>query len=174
MEQTYSSFAALRALRNVNIRFSEVEEGDTMKLNCTILTSPAKLQGFGVDLEGTNSAGDFGFASSVNYQHRNIFKGSEVFSAKVRGAYEALSSSSDGSSYWELGAESSVLFPRFLFPFVSESFKRKIRASTEFKVSYGIQTRPELLTVDSFQEDGVISGRTVQICRRVILLSCWI
>ncbi len=143
VEQTYSSFAALRALRNVNIRFSEVEEGDTMKLNCTILTSPAKLQGFGVDLEGTNSAGDFGFASSVNYQHRNIFKGSEVFSAKVRGAYEALSSSSDGSSYWELGAESSVLFPRFLFPFVSESFKRKIRASTEFKVSYGIQTRPE-------------------------------
>ena len=47
VEQTYSSFATLRALRNVNIRFSEVEENDTMKLNCTILTSPAKLQGFG-------------------------------------------------------------------------------------------------------------------------------
>ena len=101
------------------------------------------MQGFGVDLEGTNSAGDFGFASSLNYQHRNLFKGSEVFSAKVRGAYEALSSQSDGSSYWELGAESSILFPRFLFPFVSDNFKRKIRASTEFKVSYGIQTRPE-------------------------------
>lgn len=143
VEQTYSSFAALRALRNVNIRFTEVEEKDTMMLNCTILTSPAKLQGFGVDLEGTNSAGDFGFASSVNYQHRNLFKGSEVFAAKVRGAYEALSSSSVGNSYWELGAESSLLFPRFLFPFVSDNFKRKIRASTEFKISYGIQTRPE-------------------------------
>lgn len=143
VEQTYSSFAALRALRNVNIRFTEVEEKDSMMLNCTILTSPAKLQGFGVDLEGTNSAGDFGFASSVNYQHRNLFKGSEVFAAKVRGAYEALSSSSVGNSYWELGAESSLLFPRFLFPFVSDNFKRKIRASTEFKISYGIQTRPE-------------------------------
>lgn len=53
-----------------------------MKLNCTILTSPAKLQGFGVDLEGTNSAGDFGFASSLSYQHRNLFKGSEVFLLK--------------------------------------------------------------------------------------------
>ena len=52
VEQTYSSFATLRALRNVNIRFSEVEENDTMKLNCTILTSPAKLQGFGVDPKG--------------------------------------------------------------------------------------------------------------------------
>lgn len=140
VEQTYSSFAALRALRNVNIRFAEVEENDTMKLNCTIFTSPAKLQGFGVDVEGTNSAGDFGFASSLNYQHRNLFKGAEVFSAKVRGAYEALSGS---NNYWELGAEGAVLFPRFLFPFISKDFARKIRATTELKVSYGFQTRPE-------------------------------
>ena len=144
VEQTYSSFATLRALRNVNIRFSEVEENDTMKLNCTILTSPAKLQGFGVDLEGTNSAGDFGFASSLNYQHRNLFKGSEVFSAKVRGAYEALSGNqSEGNNFWEFGTEASVLFPRFLFPFLHENFRRKIRATTELKVSYSIQTRPE-------------------------------
>ncbi len=109
-----------------------------------ILTSPAKLQGFGVDLEGTNSAGDFGFASSLNYQHRNLFKGSEVFSAKVRGAYEALSGSqSEGNNFWEFGAEASVLFPRFLFPFLYESFRRKIRATTELKVSYSMQTRPE-------------------------------
>ena len=142
VEQTYSSFATLRALRNVNIRFSEIEENDTMKLNCTILTSPAKLQGFGVDIEGTNSAGDFGFASSLNYQHRNLFKGAEVLSTKVRGAYEALSKS-EGSSYWELGAEASILFPRFLFPFLSETFRRKLRATSELKVSYSFQTRPE-------------------------------
>lgn len=147
VEQTYSSFATLRALRNVNIRFSEVEENDTMKLNCTILTSPAKLQGFGVDIEGTNSAGDFGFASSLNYQHRNLFKGSEVFSTKIRGAYEALSGSrsggSDGNNFWEFGVETSVLFPRFVFPFLHEDFRRKIRATTELKVSYNTQTRPE-------------------------------
>ena len=143
VEQTYSSFAALRALRNVNIRFTEVEEQDTMKLRCMILTLPAKTQGFGIDFEGTNSAGDFGFASSVNYQHRNLFKGSEVFSAKVRGAYEALTKSSTGGNYWEFGAETSVLFPHFMFPFVSENFKRRVRASTELKISYGLQTRPE-------------------------------
>ena len=64
IEQTYSAFASLRALRNVNIRFTEVEERDTMKLDCYILTSPAKINTVGVDLEGTNSAGDYGFASS--------------------------------------------------------------------------------------------------------------
>lgn len=143
VEQTYASFATLRALRNVNIRFAEVEENDTMKLNCTILTSPAKLQGFGVDIEGTNSAGDLGFASSLNYQHRNIFRGAEIFSAKVRGAYEALSNQSVSNSYWELGSEAAITFPRFLFPFIKQDFKRKIRATTELKVSYSFQTRPE-------------------------------
>lgn len=143
VEQTYASFATLRALRNVNIRFTEIEENDTMKLNCTILTSPAKLQGFGVDIEGTNSAGDLGFASSLNYQHRNIFKGSEILSAKVRGAYEALSNQSVSNSYWEIGTEAAITFPRFLFPFLGHDFRRKIRATSELKVSYSFQTRPE-------------------------------
>lgn len=146
IEQTYSAFASLRALKNVNIRFTEIEEQDTMKLDCIILTSPAKIQTVGVDLEGTNSAGDFGFATSLNYQHRNLFKGSEVFSARVRGAYEALSGGGGGSgSYWEMGAEASMLFPRFLFPFLSPDFRRKIRASTEAKISYNLQRRPEYL-----------------------------
>jgi hypothetical protein len=89
-----------------------------MKLDCYILTSPAKINTVGVDLEGTNSAGDYGFASSLNYQHRNIFRGSELFSARVRGAYEALSGNKANGfgNYWELGAEGSLLFPRFLFP----------------------------------------------------------
>lgn len=145
IEQTYSAFASLRALRNVNIRFSEVEEGDTMKLDCFILTSPAKINSVGVDLEGTNSAGDYGFASSLNYQHRNIFRGAEVFSARVRGAYETLSGNKSNGfgNYWELGAEGSLLFPRFLFPFLNSDFKRRLRASTEAKISYNLQKRPE-------------------------------
>jgi len=145
VEQTYSSFARLRALKNINLRFQEFEENDSLKLNCTILTSPSKLQGFGVDLEGTNSAGDLGFASSINYQHRNLFKGSEAFTAKIRGAYENLGSSSDNSvgNYWEIGAETGLTFPHFLFPFLSDRIARRLRATTEFKVSYSFQTRPE-------------------------------
>ncbi|MDR2389375.1 MAG: BamA/TamA family outer membrane protein [Tannerellaceae bacterium] len=154
LEQTYSSFASLRALRNVNIRFNEIEENDTMKLNVTILTAPARLHGFGVDMEGTNSAGDLGFASSMNYQHRNLFKGSEVFSVKIRGAYESLSGNKEfgWNNYWEIGGEMSLSFPLFLFPFATESFRKKIHASTDFSVSYNRQTRPEY-------ERAVLSGK---------------
>lgn len=147
VEQTYASLGSLRALHNINIRFNEFEENDSLKLDATILTSPAKRQTFGVDLEGTNSAGDLGFASSLNYQHRNLFRGAEVFSARIRGAYETItgaSSAEEGyNDYWELGGDLSMVFPQFLFPFISSEFSRKIRATTEVKVSYSQQRRPE-------------------------------
>lgn len=146
VEQTYSSFARLRALKNVNIRFREFEENDSLKLDCSILAAPTKSQGFSVSLEGTNSAGDLGFASSVNYQHRNLFRGSEAFNIRVRGAYENLDSGGENTidgSYWEIGTETGVSFPQFMFPFLSNSFKRRLRATTEFKVGYSFQMRPE-------------------------------
>ena len=81
----------------------------------------------------------------MNNQHRNIFRVSELFSAMVRGAYEALSGNKANGfgNYWELGAEGSLLFPRFLFPFLSSDFRRRLRASTEAKISYNLQKRPE-------------------------------
>jgi outer membrane protein assembly factor BamA len=143
VEQTYASYSSLKALRHMSIKFDEFEDSDTMKLNCTILTAPEKKQGVRFEVEGTNSAGDLGLASSLTYQHRNLFKGSELFSAKVRGGYEFLSSTELKGNYWELAGETSLHFPHFLFPFVDYDFRRKIRATTEFKMSYNAMRRPE-------------------------------
>lgn len=143
LEQTYRSFAALKALRYVSVKFDELEKADTMKLDCTILTAPAKKQGIRFDVEGTNSSGDFGFAASMMYQHRNLFKGSELFSAKIRGGYEYLSQSQSRGNYWEFAGETSLHFPHFLFPFIGYDFRRRMRATTEFQMSYDQQRRPE-------------------------------
>jgi outer membrane protein assembly factor BamA len=145
IEQTYNSLIALRALRHVNIRYDEFEENDTLKLNCTVLTTPEQTQGVGLEVEGTNSAGDFGFASGLTYQHRNLFRGSEVFSAKIRGAYEAISGTKGAGmgSYWEYAGETSVLFPSFVFPFIGSDLRQKMHATTELTMSYDQQRRPE-------------------------------
>jgi outer membrane protein assembly factor BamA len=145
VDQTYSAFSSFRSLKNVNIRFTESEADDTLRLDCAILTMPAELQTFRVDVEGTNSAGDLGFASALSYQHRNLFKGAEVFTARIRGAYESLSGNKGGGgdSYWEFGQEATILFPRFLFPFLSYDFRRSLRASTELQISYNKQSRPQ-------------------------------
>ena len=143
LEQTYTSFSALSALRYASIKFDEYEESDTMRLDCTILTAPAKKQGVRYDIEGTNSAGDLGFASSLTYQHRNFFRGSELFSAKMYGGYEYLSSTLARGNYWEYAGEASLHFPQFLFPFISYDFRHKIRATSELKLIYDRQRRPE-------------------------------
>jgi outer membrane protein assembly factor BamA len=154
LDRTYSSFASMPALRNMDVRFNAFEENDTMKLNAVLLSSPAKVHGFGIDIEGTNSAGDFGAAAALNYRHRNLFRGSELFTARIRGAYEALSGMNEfgQNNYWEAGGEMSLTFPQFLFPFMKESFRKRIYASTDFRLSYNRQTRPEY-------ERAIVSGR---------------
>ena len=142
VEQTYAAYGGLRALRSSNIRFTEYEENDSLKLKTVITTVPGRKMGFGIDLEGTNTAGDFGVASILTYQHRNLFKGSEVLSLKTRGAYEAITNT-DISNFWEIGGEASITIPTVVFPFLSASARKRLKASTEFSLSYDYQTRPE-------------------------------
>lgn len=146
VQRTYSNFGRLQALKYTNIRFFETQVGDTSKLNAYVMLTKSKYRSVSFELEGTNSAGDLGAAASVSYQNRNIFKGSETFMIKLRGAYEAVSGLQGGynhEDYTELGAEATINFPRFLFPFLSNDFRRKIRATTEFGVQYNYQIRPE-------------------------------
>lgn len=146
VQRTYSNFGRLQALKYTNIRFFETQSADSAKLNAYVMLTKSKHQSISFELEGTNSAGDLGAAASVSFQNRNVFRGSETFMLKLRGAYEAVSGlqgAYNHEDYMELGAEATINFPRFLFPFVSNDFKRKIRATTEFGVQYNYQIRPE-------------------------------
>ncbi|WP_455962726.1 translocation and assembly module lipoprotein TamL [Bacteroides bouchesdurhonensis] len=148
VQQTYSSFGRLSALKYTNIRFIETQVGDTAKLNCYVMLTKSKHKSIAFEVEGTNSAGDLGAAASVSFQNRNLFHGSETFMVKFRGAYEVISGLQAGYSnnnYTEFGVETSINFPNFLFPFVSSDFKRRIRATTEFGLQYNYQLRPEFL-----------------------------
>ncbi len=150
VDNTYSAFSRLRILKYVNIRFAPVDVGGEEMLNCYILLTEGKPQTISVDLEGTNSAGDFGFAVGLTHQHRNIFKGSETWSTKFRMAYESLSGNFGGiinDNYTELSAETGITYPQFLFPFLHSSVKKRLRATTEFSINANLQRRPEYTRV---------------------------
>ncbi len=146
VQRMYNYFSRLNALKYTNIRFFETNVNDSTMLNCYIMLTKTKHKSISFEVEGTNSAGDLGAAASVSFQHKNLFKGSETFMFKVRGAYEAitgLQGDYSNNNYMEFGAETSINFPNFLFPFLSSNFKRKIRATTEFGLQYNYQLRPE-------------------------------
>jgi hypothetical protein len=138
---TYSALSSLNALNNIHIHFDEFLRNDSILLDSYILTMPAQKQSITYSIEGTNTEGDLGIASSVNLTHRNLFRGAETFNFKIRGAYETLTNFT--SPYLEIGGEASIHIPKFVFPFVKSAFSRKMRASTEFSLSYNHQTRPE-------------------------------
>ena len=115
-------------------------------MDANIVMAKGKDKSLSFEIEGTNSAGDLGAAASITFQHRNVFKGSETFSLKMRGAYEAITGLQEGydnGNYKEWGVESSLNFPEFKFPFLSSSFKRKIKASSEVGIKFNSQVRPE-------------------------------
>ena len=145
VQRTYENFGRLGALRYSNVRFAESEK-DSTALSTYVLLTKNKLKSVIFEIDGTNTAGDLGAAAAVSFQHRNLFKGSETFQVKFRGAFEAISELQPGyrdNNYQEYGVEANLNIPRFLFPFLSSDYKKRLRATTEFSLQYNYQMRPE-------------------------------
>lgn len=144
LQHTRSSLGRLHAIKYTDIRFQE-DAADSTRLDCHVLLSRNKVNSFSAELEGTNSAGDLGAAASLSYQNRNLFNGSELFTFKVRGAYEAVTGLQGYSNenYVEYGVEASINFPRFLFPFISAEVRRRTQATSEIGIQFNSQERPE-------------------------------
>ena len=143
LQRTYNHFGRLQAVRYTNISFREDEYNK--RLDGNILLSTNKPSTIIFQPEGTNTAGDLGAAMSLTYQNKNLFRGSELFSIELRGAYEAIKGLEGYSNenFLEYSTEAKLMFPRFIAPFLSTSFRRRIRATSEVSLSYDLQNRPE-------------------------------
>lgn len=143
LQRTYNNFARLQVVKYTNIKFAEVP--DTNLLDCHIQISTNKPSTISFQPEGTNTAGDLGAAASITYTNRNLFHGSEQLSIEFRGAYEAITGLEgyQDQNYTEFSVETKLVFPRFLAPFLSKSFRRRQTASSEWAVSWNFQNRPE-------------------------------
>lgn len=143
LQRTYNNFARLQAVKYTNIRFVEVP--DSNLLDCNIQVSTNKPSTIAFQPEGTNTAGDLGAAASLTYTNRNLFRGSEQLSIELRGAYEAITGLEgyQDQNYNEYSVETKLVFPRFVFPFLSKNFRRRQTANSELSVSWDFQNRPE-------------------------------
>lgn len=148
VRNTYSGLNSLASIGYTSLRFSEVTDtaaGAEPLLDCDVLVQRSKPHSVTAELEGTNTSGDLGAAVSFTYSNRNIFRGAESLSLKLRGAYEAITGLEGYSdaNYMEYSAEGSIRFPLFLFPFITHERKTRMRASTDFSLQYNSQNRPE-------------------------------
>ncbi|MCM1354816.1 MAG: BamA/TamA family outer membrane protein [Staphylococcus sp.] len=147
VDRTYESLARLGILKSINIELVSVGDIDGKNwLDAYIMLSRNKKQSITFDVEGTNSEGDLGFGLGATYQHRNLAKGSQLLTARLRMNYESLSGTFNGlinDRYTEYAGEVGITFPKFEFPFASQRLRERLNVSTEFALSFNYQERPE-------------------------------
>ena len=150
VDRTYNELFSLRLFRLINIRFVETNKIDSSgnpTLDCIIHLTPSKRQAYSVTLEGTNSLGNFGVAGNIGYQHKNLFKGGELFDVTLLGATERQSyGQRDSASIFhsfETGINTKLTLPKFLAPIKSRSLFRYSTPQTLMDVSYNYQRRPD-------------------------------
>ena len=144
MHETYARMSRLSAVMAANVHITPRTDGSNL-LDVGISLTPNKPNSFSAELEGTNSSGDFGAAASLTYQNRNIFRGSELFNVKLRGAFEAIKGLSGyaDQNFIEYSLETGLTFPDLKIPFFRPSFRRNSQATTEVNVAFDSQDRPE-------------------------------
>ncbi len=145
---TFDSFTRLRQFRFIDIQFTESPAfPDSNFLDANIRLAPLSKQAFTFDVEGTNTSGNMGVAGNVNYMHRNMFRGAEIFQVNVKGAMErqqrVLDENTEHFNTREIGVESSLTFPKILGPSLLVTAFRDFLPKTVLSGGHNYQRRPE-------------------------------
>lgn len=141
VQATYNNLGRLYSVLSTNVHLTP---RDSDVLDCRVAVNTARPHSFGVELEGTNSAGDLGAALALSYQNRNLFHGSELLTLKVRGAFEAITGLEGyaDQNYMEISTEAGLTLPNLKLP-LWKRHPADIESGSEISVMYDSQNRPE-------------------------------
>lgn len=144
VKNTYANLNSLPTIGFTNLKITPVASADSL-LDCQIYVKRNAPNSVKAEIEGTNTSGDFGAAVAFSYSNRNLLKGAEQLTLKVRGAYEAITGLEGYSNqnYTEWSTELGLRFPTLLIPLVPMTTKWKLKASSNAQLMYDMQDRPE-------------------------------
>jgi len=152
--RTYKKLISQPLIGSANISMSirnpeKVNSSDKQFLDCYIRMKRNQLNTFSVGTEGTNSGGRFGMGVNTSIQNRNVFRGAEVLSLKLKASAEVQGSLNNqqqqSEKYFlffntvEGGAEISIDFPRILIPYWSKYQQTMRLGRTSFAAGAGFE-----------------------------------
>lgn len=141
VQATYNNLGRLYSVLSTNVH---LVPRDSSVLDSKVTVTTNRPHSIGAELEGTNSAGDLGAALSYSYQNRNLFHGSELFTLKVRGAFEAITGLEGyaDQNYIEFSTEAGLMLPNLKLP-LWKRHPASVESTSEVSVMYDSQNRPE-------------------------------
>jgi outer membrane protein assembly factor BamA len=149
---THSRLSNLAITRFVNINLEPVEEFPEEGyglLNVYIDMGRNPSQVFTIEAEGTNTGGFLGIGSNFVYTNRNLFRGGEIFTMKLKGGLEMQRSFGESTTYFlgfntvETGIEARLTLPKLLLPGRQQKYTRHAAPTTSFSSGLNFQQRPD-------------------------------
>lgn len=158
VEKTQRQLSQNKLFKLVTITFTEVNttnENDENYIDCYIHITPFTRQALTLEIEGTNTGGDWGAEINGSYIHKNLFRGAENFYIKARASEEynkALKTNNESYQLFnshEFGIEFGLETPVFLSPIKPARFDYNYRPKTNIRFGYNYNktvdyTRPSL------------------------------
>lgn len=163
-KRTFQKLNELQIYKYVNLNFNEVTPDSTNitpwknYLDCNIRLTRSPVHSYSIEGQGTNSGGDLGLGGFLSYRNKNLFKGGEVFTIRLKLALEARQlgiPKEDQNSYLylfntiEYGIDASLSIPKFLAPIRQERFSQYFRPTTTINAGYTFQDQQDYLRIIS-------------------------
>jgi outer membrane protein assembly factor BamA len=150
---TYRKLYSLGVFDIVSVNYennSSVNNKDgALPLDAIINLKPTKDQNVSLEGIATNNGGNLGIQGSINYTHKNIFKGAEHLIISLSGGLESqntLGQSEEqpfGLNTVEITPGIELVFPKFLLPVFHKKFKFIEHPKTFFKIDFSFQESPD-------------------------------
>ncbi len=146
VDATQKKLANNKLIKLVRIEFAEVDSlrsDSTGVLDCSILLSPFTFQSYTIELEGSNTGGDYGAKVQFSYNHKNLFRGSENFSLDLTHSQKlikTLDQNTDGLksifNTQEYDVDAKIETPQFISPIAFEQFQKNKSPNTVLRAGY--------------------------------------
>jgi len=153
VKATYKHLSSLKIYKLSNIQFTEIDSLNNV-LDCNLQLTPSERQSYTTELQATNTSGNIGATGNLKYQHKNLFKGGEIFDFKLSLTLESHKIYNDtsetgikfrGFNTQEYSFETGVEFPKLLTPFKIKKFAKRNNPKTAISLGFSYQNRPDYI-----------------------------
>ena len=151
---TARRLSTIGSYKYVNVKYKEVDSLLTDSLGileANIYLSPLNKRAIRAELQGVTKSNNFaGPALALTFSNRNLFKGGETLNISAKIGYETQVGGGETAGYssLELGLETSVIFPRMIFPFeIENEFFEYAIPKTKTSLGINYLSRTQLYTL---------------------------
>jgi outer membrane protein insertion porin family len=151
LERSYSQLLDMDVFQSIKPILVERPNSSIVDVHYYLV--PAKIQAFNFEPRATNSNGYLGVSASVNYAHKNLFRGGEKFTLTFSGGFESqppifdeditgkkIQTAARSFNTFEIGPTAKLELPG-LRPIPPTFFSKRQATKTELSVAYNYQSR---------------------------------